>query len=432
GRRAPLLIAISLLVAALSAVISVNGAVAALVPVVVVVAVRAGLPPSQLLIPLAFSAHAGSLLALTGSPVNIIVSDAAAAAGARGFGYFEFAIAGAPLVVVTVVLLTLFGRRLLPDREFAALPPDLARHARILRRQYDLPSDTDLVDAGTGVVEVVIPPRSNLIDTHLFPGMTTPDGSLVVLGLQRAGEDLTGPRVQLRAGDILLLQGSWDDLVEQAARPDVVAVDDPDRLRRAVPFGRGARRSLVILVAMVVLLATGALPPAITGLLAASAVVLTGVLKPSEAYRAVSWTTVVLIAGMMPLSTAFASTGTAYLIARWLLDLGAAASPHLALAALCLLTAVLGQLISNAATVLIMVPIAVALATDLHVSVLPFMMALAVAGAAAFLTPVATPANMMVLEPGGYRFGDYWRLGLPLLGAYLVVAVGWVPLFWPF
>ena len=96
-----------------------------------------------------------------------------------------------------------------------------------------------------------------------------------------------------------------------------------------------------------------------------------------------------------------------------------------------MLTVVLGQLISNTATVLIMVPIATVLAADLHVSVLPFMMALTVAGAASFLTPVATAANTIIMEPGGYRFGDYWKLGLPLL-LFLTVAVLWVPLLWPF
>nr|WP_269459193.1 SLC13 family permease [Micropruina glycogenica] len=98
---------------------------------------------------------------------------------------------------------------------------------------------------------------------------------------------------------------------------------------------------------------------------------------------------------------------------------------------MCVLTVVLGQLISNTATVLIMVPIATVLAADLHVSVLPLMMALTVAGAASFLTPVATAANTIIMEPDGYRFGDYWKLGLPLL-LFLTVAVLWVPLLWPF
>ena len=107
-------------------------------------------------------------------------------------------------------------------------------------------------------------------------------------------------------------------------------------------------------------------------------------------------------------------------------------SPHLALLVLCVLTMVLGQFISNVATVLVVTPIAVAIAQTLELSIQPFMMALTVAGAAAFLTPVATPANLMVLQPGGYRFGDYWKLGLPLMVVYLAVAVLYVPLVWPF
>ncbi len=183
---------------------------------------------------------------------------------------------------------------------------------------------------------------------------------------------------------------------------------------------------------MVVLLATGLLPPAVVALLAACALVLLRVVTVTQAYHSISWTTVILIAGMIPLSTAFTQTGTADLAARGLLSVVGGAGPYVALLALCILTIVLGQLISNVATVLVVAPIALAVASELHLSVLPFMMALTVAGAAAFLTPIATPANLMVMEPGGYRFGDYWKLGLPLALLFLAVAVLYVPLIWPF
>ena len=206
---------------------------------------------------------------------------------------------------------------------------------------------------------------------------------------------------------------------------------NPAELRRGVPLGRGAKRAIGILAVMVLLLATGIVPAAIAGLVAACAVVLSGVLTSTQAYRAVSWTTVVLVGGMIPLSTAFVSTGTADAIANRLLDLVGDASPRLGLLAVCVLTVLLGQLISNTATVLIMVPIAALVAADLGASPLPFMMALGISGAASFLTPVATPANTMVLEPGGYRFDAYWKLGLPLL-LLLPVAVFWLPFVWRF
>jgi di/tricarboxylate transporter len=431
-RRTPLLVVVCVLVAAVTALISVNGAVAALLPVVVVVASRAAVPPSQMLMPLAFSAHAGSMLALTGTPVNIIVSEAAADAGARPFGFFEFALVGVPLLAGTILIIALFGRRLLPERAPTTLPQDLTTHARTLREQYSVPAGTELIGARHGVAEVVVAPRSELIGKHLFAGMATPSGDLVVLAIQRGGEDLSGPDSTLQAGDTLLVSGTWELLERNTAGDDVLVVDAPASIRRGVPLGAGAKRAIAVLAAMVVLLATGIVPPAIAGLLAASALVLMRVMSPTQAYRSVSWTTVLLVGGMIPLSTAFIQTGTADLVAGWLLGLIGEASPQVALLAMSLLTVVLGQLISNTATVLIVAPIAAVLAGDLGVSVLPFMMALAVCGAASFLTPVATPANTMVLEPGGYRFGDYWRLGLPLLVLFVLVAVLWVPVVWPF
>ena len=132
-----------LLVALLTALISVNGAVAALLPIVVVMAVRLKRPSSQLLMPLAFGAHAGSLLALTGTPVNVIVSEAAENAGVGGFGFFEFALVGVPLLVGTVAIVVLFGERLLPHRSGRAMPHDFGDHARTLVDQYEIDDAAD-------------------------------------------------------------------------------------------------------------------------------------------------------------------------------------------------------------------------------------------------------------------------------------------------
>jgi len=177
-------------------------------------------------------------------------------------------------------------------------------------------------------------------------------------------------------------------------------------------------------------------PAVVAGLLAACAMVLLGVLRVEQAYRAINWTTVILIGGMTPLSTAMAETGAAQLMADALVRVVSDASllpvPYALLAGLFWLTAILGQLISNTATALIVIPIAVSAAVEIGVSPRPVLMSLAVAAAASFLTPVATPVNLMVMGPGGYRFGDYWKLGLPLLLWFFVVATFMVPIFWPF
>ena len=181
-----------------------------------------------------------------------------------------------------------------------------------------------------------------------------------------------------------------------------------------------------------VLLATGAVQPVAAGLFAAGAIVILRVLDMDQVYRAISWTTVVLVAGMIPLSTAMTQSGAARKLADVLVDVVGGQEPRVLLLGLFILTAVLGQLISNMATALIMIPVALSAAADVHVSPRPVLMSLTVAAAASFLTPVATPANLMVMRPGGYRFGDYWKLGLPMLVLFGLVAVLLVPVIWQF
>jgi di/tricarboxylate transporter len=254
-----------------------------------------------------------------------------------------------------------------------------------------------------------------------------------VLAVHRSGED-AGPRpTMLRSGDVLLLQGTWRALDENLDDPDVLVVDAPDEVRRqTMPLSFRATEATAVLVAMVVLLATGAVPPVVAGLLAAGAMVLLRVLTMEQLYRGVSWTTVVLVAGMIPLSTAMQQTGAAEKLANGLVDVVGDSGPYLLLIGLFVLTVTLGQLISNMATALIVIPIAVSAAAETGVSAKPVLMAVNVAAAAAFLTPVATPANLMVMGPAGYRFGDYWKLGLAMIALFFVVSVFLVPVFWSF
>ena len=511
--KTKLIVLMMLLVALLTAVISVNGAVAALLPMVVVIALRVGRAPSSLLMPLAFGAHAGSLLALTGTPVHILVSDAAIEAGEAGFSYFEFGLVGVPVVIGAIAIVVLFGTRLLPERVADSIPPNLSDHARTLIDQYSLgewvarlevqagsplvedssssidldefpdlsvvgvqgergvalPSnspigvgfvitargETDsihrfaeanllvhlpgktggkLIDRQIGVVEVVIPPRSDLVGEKMFPGMVTESGDFVVLAIQRGGENLDRGPTPLAVGDTMLLQGTWDALDRKIESDrDVLVVDSPSLVRRqAVALGPRAWWAIAILVGMVLLLATNAVPAVEAALLAAGAMILTRVVTIYQAYKSVSWTTVVLVVGMIPLSTAVTQSGAADDIAQLLIDIVGNAGPYALLLGLFVLTAIFGQLISNMATALIVIPIAVTAAVDMGISVRPVLMSLTVAAAGAFLTPVATPVNLMVQGPGGYEFGDYWKLGLPMLLLFMAAAVLLVPVFWPF
>jgi di/tricarboxylate transporter len=421
--------------AALTAIITVNAAVAALLPVVVVAAIRLKRPPSKLLIPLVFGAHAGSQLALTGSNVNILVADAALEYGGQGFEFFEFAFAGVPLLVGTVAIVALGAERLLPVRKPRTISADLSLHARTLIGQYGLGEGAAAASIAfnreIGLAEMLIPPRSPFIGERVSRGMQTEDGDLVVAAIQRRGEDVD--EVELAPGDALVFQGPWAALEARAADPGVLPVDHPELVRRqAIALGLRAWEAILILVGMVVLLVTGVVPPAVAGLLAAGLSIVLGLVSMDGAYRAINWTTVVLVAALLPLSTAMFKTGAAELVGAALIDIVGPLGPYGLLAGLFVVTAIFGQLISNTATALIMIPVGVAAASELGVDVRPVLMSLSVAAGAALLTPVATPVNLIAMGAAGYRFGDYWKLGLIVMVVFFLVSVFVVPVFWPF
>jgi di/tricarboxylate transporter len=507
--HARVLIAVCGLSALLTSLITLNGAIAALLPLVVLLAQRIGRSPSQLLMPVAFAGSAGGLMMLMSSPVNVIISEASDDAGAGPFPFFSFALVGLPLLLGTVVICVALGPRLLPARVPEHTPPDLGSHAETLEAHYDLrdgfyrlrvrsgseligtPRDRvedhdhpevrvmgvesatgkavldelhdddvivvtgpphgvtqfaldhrlavgmsgtndsrDLLNREAGVAEVVVPPRSRLVGERVYPGMKR-QNDLVILAVQRLGRDRGAGPVELAEGDAILVHGRWSALDQLNRDRDVLLVDSPDVVRRqAVPWGPKATRAVLVLGALVAMLASGQVPPAIAGLAAACAMVLAKVVTPAQAYRSVSWQTVVLVGALIPLSTAIESSGAADKISALLIDAVGTGSPYLLLAGIFVLTGALGQVVSNTATVLVVTPIAISAAQATGTSVKPALMVVAVAGCAALLTPIATPGNMMIMSPGGYRFGDYWKLGLPIMAWWLVVALVVVPLVW--
>ena len=287
-----------------------------------------------------------------------------------------------------------------------------------------------LLGREVGVAELVVRPRSRVIGEVVFAGLVR--SGVTVLGVRRLGKDRGGDHLALAEGDSLLVHGPWSYVEAFAADDDVLIVDSPELVRRqTVALGPKAWRAIAVLVGTVALLATGVVPPAIAGLIGATAMVMTGVVGGPQAYRAVSWQTVVLVGGLIPLSVAIASSGAADLVAGWLVGIVGDGSPQVVLAAIFVLTVLLGQVVSNTATVLIVAPIAVAMGNESGVALAPVLMLVAVAGAASFLTPIATPANMMVMGAGGYRFSDYWKLGLATTLAWFVVAVLLIPVIWP-
>lgn len=285
------------------------------------------------------------------------------------------------------------------------------------------------------VAEVLLTPRSRLIGSSLREARFRDLYQVIVLAILRHGEPVAGPtsQVKLRFGDTLLVQGTWEQIAGlRAERNDFVVLGEPREHEGARYDTRRGPLVIAIIVAMLALITFELLPTVTAVLLAGVAVVLTGCLRMEDAYRSMSWESVVLIAGMLPMATALEKTGGMGLIAGWLTTSLGPLGPLAVLAGLFLLSSLFGLFISNTATAVLMAPIAIEAATTLGVSPYPLLMTVAISASTAFSTPISSPVNTLVVGPGGYRFRDFVVVGVPLQLLLMVASVLAIPLFFPF
>ena len=278
-------------------------------------------------------------------------------------------------------------------------------------------SDMERWRQAFGVAMVLIHPDSQLIGHTLAESEFRSKHHLHVSGVRRAGEIVHDfARHKLDAGDTLLVQGPWECIGRlQGETHDFVVLMLPLELDEVAPASRRAPVALLILLGMVLLSAFEVVPVVAAVLMAALAAVFTGCLSMDDSYRAIHWSSLVLIAGMLPLADALEQTGGIDVIVEALSSSLGGAGPLLMMSVIFFLTAGLGLVLSNTASAVIVAPIAIELAEMLQVSPRPFAMAVAIAASAAFVTPVSTPVVTLVVEPGGYRFHHFLKVGLPLL-----------------
>ena len=257
---------------------------------------------------------------------------------------------------------------------------------------------------------------------------------LTVLAIRHRGRALTENLAErtLDFGDTLLVGGNWEDInLLSEDRENFVLLTLPAEYQERLPARRRAPIAVGILVAMVAVMATGAVPNADAALIAALAMIAGGCVRLDAIYRIVSWKTVVLIAGMLPLATALTKTGATDLMAKELVAALGSLGPIAMLAVVFLVSALVGLFVSNSATAVLIGPIAIEAAQTLHVSPYAFAMTVSIACCAAYVTPVSSPVNMLVMEPGGYAFGDYVKVGLPLLFLTMLVTIALVAAIYP-
>ncbi|MFO7626330.1 MAG: SLC13 family permease [Candidatus Fermentibacteraceae bacterium] len=478
------------------------GALALFLPVALRMARRSNRSPSLYLMPLAFGSLLGGMTTLIGTPPNIIISLYRVEELGRPFLMFDFLPVGLSAALAGVLLLALFGWRLMPRRatgrdenelfrieeyisELKVLPgsrfigrtlgeltslgkwdilvlamvrdgariPAPRAHERVNENDIlVVEADPELLGdfakhgrlelAGKGgslslgserlsLYEVVVMPDSYIAGrTARSVDMRNRFGANL-LGVARQGKKLTHRLgdIQFRGGDILLLQavaeGIQDTFTSLGCLPLAVRdlrLGDKPRILPAVG----------IFAAAITIIAFDLLKVQIALVIAAVAMVLSGLVTLRKLYESIEWPVIVMLGALIPVGEALETTGGAESIAGLLLLLAGHIPPALTLVALMMMTILLTNIINNAAATVLMAPIAIGIAHGLGLSPDPFLMAVAVSASAAFMTPVGHQSNTLVMGPGGYRFGDYWKPGLPLTIVVLAASVPAILRFWPF
>ncbi len=278
--------------------------------------------------------------------------------------------------------------------------------------------------------ELVVLPGSNIVGRSASEMRLRTRYGINLLAVSREGHP---PRIRLRSlklksGDLLLMQGSSEVLADFISDTGCVPLRERE-LR--IPDMRKAIFSAVIMLGAIATVTLGLLPAAVAFALGVLASVMFSIVPPRQVYSAVDWPVVVLLAALIPVAGAMQETGAAHLLARFLVETVAQGHAVVALAVILITTMFLSDVMNNAATAAVMCPIALGIATALGANPDSFLMAVAIGASCAFLTPIGHQNNTLILGPGGFGFGDYWRLGLPLEILVVVVSIPLLLVVWP-
>ena len=284
-----------------------------------------------------------------------------------------------------------------------------------------------------GMVEVIIPSESRLVGARARDSVVLERHGLFVVGLWRGKKAMSNlPSVRLRVGDTLLVVGPWAGIFSlQAEEHDLVSLAMPVEADSLVPVQNRAIHALVSLATVIFLMLTDWVPNVMAGLIGALMMGMFGCVTLDVAYRSINWRALILIVGMLPFALALKRSGGVDLAAEFLLHYSGGWGIYGQLALVFLATVSLGIVVSSTATAVLMGPVAISIAENLHASPYAFAMTVAIAASAAFMSPVSTPSNALVSVAGGFGFSDYLKLGTPLTIFSLLVSVTLIPILFP-
>ncbi len=309
---------------------------------------------------------------------------------------------------------------------------------RQMAKDYGLRREKDVTLGfyDIGLAEIVVLPSSKLTNTKICDSKLRENNKVNVLGIRRGEEyiyDDLGDR-RLKSGDVLLVQAQWDDLLSlNNENSNWVVLGRPDETIAKATLDYKGSTAAAIMLLMIVLMVTGWTAPVTAVLIAALLTVLTGCFrKVEDAYGTINWESIVLIAAMMPMSTALEKTGVSTMVSASLVSTLGGLGPYALLAGIYFTTSVLTMFISNTATAVLMAPISMVAAQQTGVSPYAFLMAVTLGASMCFASPFSTPPNALVMKAGHYTFIDYVRVGLPLQIIIGVAMTFLLPLLWPF
>lgn len=286
-----------------------------------------------------------------------------------------------------------------------------------------------------GMAEAIVAPGSALCGQTPIRAKFRSAYDLSIVAVKRGAAVLDGPAagVTLQAGDRLLLAGPWRAIRRRRdERRDLLLLDLPEEAGDYAPARAKAPYAVMVLAALIAVMAFGLLPNAQAVLIACLFMGLFGCIDAASGYRSINWPVLVLIVGMLPFALALERTGGIDLAANAIIAFFGASHPQVMLAAIFAVTALIGLFISNTATAVLMGPVALTIAENLGASPYPFAMTVALAASTAFMTPVSSPVNTLVMAPGGYRFADFVRIGVPFALVAMAVTIALVPILLPF
>jgi di/tricarboxylate transporter len=285
-----------------------------------------------------------------------------------------------------------------------------------------------------GMAEVMVAADSVLIGKTVIESDFRNRYGLTVVGLRRGKSAIGSGHLSepLKIGDTLLLIGPWKKISRlQKDRSDLVVLNLPEEKSEVLPAPGKSLEAVACLLVMVGLMVSGIVPNVQAALIACLLLGLLKCIDLDSAYRSIHWKSLILIVGMLPFSIALQKTGGVELAADGLMAITAGAGDHMVLACLFAITAILGLFISNTATAVLMAPVALAIASELQASPYPFAMIVALGASTAFMTPISSPVNTLVVAPGNYGFGDFVKVGVPLSLLVMIVSVLLVPWLLP-